>query len=89
MATRRPRLPKKKALSSTTAKRHRVPQVDVDVNPFCQDRQLDDELALMALNRNPQLLQPTAEEITRRASAMCRMRTCPSTTPLIIMRPRP
>jgi len=61
-----PRLPKKQALSSSTAKRHRVPAVDLDENPFCQDRQLADELALMKLNKNPQLHAPTAAGVLGR-----------------------
>ena len=61
-----PRLPKKQALSSSTAKRYRVPAVDLDENPFCQDRQLADELALMKLNKNPQLHAPTAAGVLGR-----------------------
>ena len=69
-----PRLPEKKkkgasALSATAVKRLRVPAVDLDANPFCQDRQLADELALMALNKNPQLHAPTAAAVLARLDA--------------------
>ncbi|ETW02747.1 hypothetical protein H310_05246 [Aphanomyces invadans] len=42
------------ALSTLSKKRTRVPKIDDD-NPFCTDRQLQDDIALAAFNKNPQL----------------------------------
>ncbi|ETV82099.1 hypothetical protein H257_05609 [Aphanomyces astaci] len=42
------------ALSTLSKKRVREPKVDED-NPFCTDRQLQDEISLRNFNKNPQL----------------------------------
>lgn len=39
--------------SSTHRLRHRIPTVDIDANPFCQDRQLRDEVEKYVINKNP------------------------------------